>query len=55
MMIRDNIGRKTSRNKGYVMIMKKRRRRNSMRSGKKNWCSVRISWRSGCIEGVSTP
>jgi hypothetical protein len=54
MMIRENIGRKTSRNKGYGMIMNTTRRRKSLRSGKNNLMFGEIAWRSGCTEGVST-
>jgi hypothetical protein len=35
MMVRENIGRKTSRNKGYGIIMNTTRRWKSLRSGKK--------------------
>jgi hypothetical protein len=35
MMIRENIGRKNIRKKGYGMIMNTTRRQNSLRSGKK--------------------
>jgi hypothetical protein len=36
MTIRENIGRKTTKNKGYGMIMNTTIRRKSLRSGKKN-------------------
>jgi hypothetical protein len=54
MMIRENIVRKTSRNKGYRMITNTTRRWKSPRSGKTTWFLERIAWRSRCREGVST-
>jgi hypothetical protein len=53
MMIRENIGRKTARNKGYGMIMNTTRSQNSLRSGKNILMSgennLEVRMHRGCL------
>jgi hypothetical protein len=57
MTIRENIGRKTSRNKGYGMIMNTTRRRKSLRSGKNSLVfgenSLEVRMHRGCLNRVN--
>jgi hypothetical protein len=56
-MIRENIGRKTSKNKGNGMIMNTTRRRKSLRGGKNNlMCgkdSLEVRMHRGCLNGLN--
>jgi hypothetical protein len=56
-LIRDNIGRKTTRNKGNGMIMNTTRRRKSMRGGKNSWMcgkdSLEVMMHKGCLNDLN--
>jgi hypothetical protein len=56
-MIRENIGRKNSRNKGNGMIMNTMRRRKSLRGGKNSLMfgkeSLEVRMHRGCLNGLN--